>query len=165
MSLVAAAASGCKPSADPVGTATPTPPRSAAQDQPAPPVAAGKTQPDLSGRARVGDASFYANKFAGKAMADGAEMNPQGDNAASKTLPLGTTATVTNLQTGQSAVVTIEDRGPYVKGRILDLSPGTAREIGITGDAGVAKVKVSPISVPLPDGGTKRGVDAVVQEH
>jgi len=55
------------------------------------------------------------------------------DNAASKTLaPSGPTARVTNLQTGRSAVVTIQDRGPYVKGRIVDLSPATAREIVIS---------------------------------
>lgn len=87
-------------------------------------------------------------------------MNPHGDNAASKTLPLGTTARVTNIATGQSAVVLIQDRGPYVKGRIVDLSPATARTIGITRDEGVAKVKVAPILVPLPGGGTKPGAAA-----
>ena len=119
-----------------------------------------KPQLDRSGRKRVGVASFYAQKFAGKKMADGAPMDPQGDNAASKTLPLGTTAKVTNLENGRSAVVTIRDRGPYVKGRIVDLSPSTARKIGIAQGQGVAKVTVVPIAVPLPDGGVKRG-DAV----
>src|SRR5688500_15085849 len=60
---------------------------------------------DLSGKKQVGKASFYARKFAGRKMADGTPMDPQGDNAASKNLPLGTTAKVTNLETGQSAVV------------------------------------------------------------
>jgi rare lipoprotein A len=72
-------------------------------------------------------------------------------------LPLGTTAKVTNLETGKSAVVTIQDRGPYVEGRIVDLSPATAREIGITRRQGVAKVEVAPIAVPLPSGGVKYG--------
>ena len=112
---------------------------------------------DLSGRSRTGEASFYANRFAGRKMADGTPMNPHDDNAASKTLPLGTTAKVTNLETGQSAVVTIQDRGPYVKGRIVDLSPSTAQKIGITRDEGVAKVEVAPIAVPLPDGSVKPG--------
>ncbi len=85
-------------------------------------------------------------------------MDPNGDNAASKTLPLGTTARVTNVETGESAVVTIQDRGPYVTGRIVDLSPSTAQKIGITEENGVAKVKVAPISVPLPGGSTRRGV-------
>lgn len=105
---------------------------------------------DRSGRKRVGKASYYAKRFAGKKMADGSPMRPQGDNAASKTLPLGTTAKVTNLETGKSAVVTIEDRGPYVKGRIVDLSPTTAQKIGIDPDSGVAKVEVAPIAVPQP---------------
>ena len=116
-----------------------------------------KPQLDRSGHKRVGEASFYAQKFAGRKMADGVPMNPQGDNAASKTLPLGTTAKVTNLETGRSAVVTIHDRGPYVKGRIVDLSPSTARRLGITQDQGVARVAVVPIVVPLPDGSVKPG--------
>ena len=81
-------------------------------------------------------------------MADGTRMDPHGDNAASRTLPLGTRARVTNLQTGQSALVTIRDRGPYVKGRIVDLSPATARLVGITPKDGLAKVEVAPIALP-----------------
>ena len=90
-------------------------------------------------------------------MADGTPMKPRGANAASKTLPLGTVAKVTNLETGQSTAVTIQDRGPYVRGRIIDLSPSTAREIGITHKNGVAPVEVAPIVVPTPDGGVKPG--------
>lgn len=116
--------------------------------------------PDFSARKRMGQASFYANKFAGRKMADGALMDPHGDNAASKTLPLGTTAKVTNLETGKSAVVTIHDRGPYVPGRIVDLSPDTARQIGISHRKGVALVVVAPIAVPQPDGGVKLGAAA-----
>lgn len=116
--------------------------------------------PDVSGRKRTGQASFYAKEFAGKLMADGAPMDPQGNNAASKTLPLGTTAKVTNLETGRSAVVTIRDRGPYVPGRIVDLSPATARQIGITPRKGIAPVVVAPITVPQPDGKIKLGAAA-----
>jgi rare lipoprotein A len=115
---------------------------------------------DRSGKKRFGKASFYAHMFAGRKMADGKTMNPQQDNAASRTLPLGTTAKVTNLETGKSAFVTIQDRGPYVEGRIVDLSPATAREIGITSRQGVAKVEVSPLAVPLPNGGVKLGAAA-----
>ena len=88
-------------------------------------------------------------------MADGAPMNPRGNNAASRTLPLGTVAKVTNITTGKSAIIKIEDRGPYIKGRIVDLSPSTAHKIGITKRIGVAKVVVAPIAVPLPDGQVK----------
>jgi rare lipoprotein A len=114
-----------------------------------------RPRPDLSGRARTGVASFYAGRFAGRKMADGNRMDPRGNNAASRTLPLGTVAKVTNLATHKSAVVTIQDRGPYVKGRIVDLSPSTARRIGITRKLGIGKVRVTPIVVPLPDGRIK----------
>lgn len=107
---------------------------------------------DRSGRRRVGKASFYASKFNGRKMADGTRMDPQGDNAASKTLPLGSTAKVTNLQTGQSAVVTIRDRGPHVPGRIVDLSPATAEKVGIDPQQGVSNVTVTPITLPPADG-------------
>ena len=115
---------------------------------------------DRSGKKRLGKASFYAHMFAGRKMADGNRMNPAQANAASRTLPLGTTARVTNLETGKSAVVTIQDRGPYVAGRIVDLSPATAKEIGITPRQGVAKVEVAPLSLPLPNGGRKLGAAA-----
>jgi rare lipoprotein A len=153
LSSVAAVAAGCKPHYGAEAS-------DASQDE-TPRIATARTrpQPDLSGRTRFGDASFYAKKFAGRQMADGGKMDPLGDNAASKTLPLGTRAKVTNIGTGQSAVVTIQDRGPYVKGRIVDLSPSTAEKIGITQDNGIAKVKVTPISVPLPNGSTKRGIE------
>ena len=103
---------------------------------------------DTSGRRRVGKASIYANKFNGRRMADGTRMDLQDDNAASKTLPLGTTAKVTNLETGQSAVVTIRDRGPHVPGRIVDLSPATAEKVGLDKHEGVSKVAVEPLALP-----------------
>jgi rare lipoprotein A len=115
---------------------------------------------DRSGSKRFGKASFYADFFAGRKMADGKIMDPQTNNAASRTLPLGTTAKVTNLETGKSAVVTIQDRGPYVDGRIVDLSPATAQKIGITRREGIAKVEVTPIAVPMPDGRIKLGAAA-----
>jgi rare lipoprotein A len=119
-----------------------------------------KPQPDSTGVARVGVASFYADEFAGREMANGRPMDPGGDNAASRTLPLGTTAKVTNLSTGKSALVKIQDRGPYAKGRLLDLSPATAQKIGITPHNGIARVRVAPIAVPQPDGSIKPGVAA-----
>lgn len=119
-----------------------------------------KPKLDHSGRKRVGEASFYAKKFSGRKMASGKPMKPESNNAASKTLPLGTKAKVTNLETGQSSVVSIEDRGPYVKGRIVDLSPSTAKKIGIDKEEGVAKVEVAPITVPQPDGSIKAGAAA-----
>jgi rare lipoprotein A len=109
------------------------------------------TPPDHSGKKRVGKASYYHPMFNGRKMAGGRPFDPNGANAASKTLPLGTIARVTNLKNGKSAVVAIEDRGPYVADRIVDLSPKTAQDLGIRHE-GVAMVEVTPISVPLPDG-------------
>jgi rare lipoprotein A len=125
--------------------------RAAPREQPA-----AKPALDRSGKGRVGTASVYARRFHGRKMADGARMDVRDDNAASKTLPLGTKAEVTNLKTGQSATVTIQDRGPYVKGRIVDLSPATADKIGITPKEGVAKVEVEPLSLPPPEADPKR---------
>ena len=84
-------------------------------------------------------------------MANGARMDPNSNNAASKTLPLGTKAKVTNMSNGKSAVVVIKDRGPHVKGRIIDLSPATAKTIG-AGKQGVVPVKVTPIEAPQSGG-------------
>jgi rare lipoprotein A len=120
-----------------------------------------KAKLDRSGQTRTGKASFYAGHYAGKTMADGTPMKLSSNNAASITLPLGTTARVTNLETGRSAIVTIRDRGPYVRGRIVDLSPATARKIGLERRQGLAKVQVAPLSVPLPDGSVKIMPDAV----
>jgi rare lipoprotein A len=101
-------------------------------------------------RPQVGKASIYAKKFAHRKMANGRRMDPNDDNAASKTLPLGTRALVKNLETGKSAVVTIEDRGPHVPGRIVDLSPSTAEKIGLDRKDGLAKVEVRPLEIPAP---------------
>jgi rare lipoprotein A len=157
LSLIVGLATGCKPSTT-VGTTV----CSGLHGQDLKPSATSPRpgEPDLSGRTRLGRGSFYAHWFAHRQMADGNRMDPQGSNAASRTLPLGTTARVTNLATGRSAIVSIEDRGPYVGGRIIDLSPGTARKIGITRRIGIARVAVAPISVPLPDGTLKPGVGA-----
>jgi rare lipoprotein A len=114
------------------------------------------TRPDHSGQKRVGKASYYHSMFNGRKMAGGKRFDPNGANAASKTLPLGTVARVTNLANGKSAIVAIEDRGPYVEDRIVDLSPKTAAQIGIA-QQGVGRVEVAPISVPLPDGSVRVG--------
>jgi rare lipoprotein A len=123
-----------------------------------------KPHQDTTGKERLGKASFYAKSFAGKKMADGNIMDPHQNNAASRTLPLGTIAKVTNLETGKSAIVTIEDRGPYVDGRIVDLSPATAQNIGLSRRQGIARVAVAPIAVPLPGGRVKLGSAATAED-
>ena len=64
-------------------------------------------------------------------MADGGRFDPGSDTVASRTLPLGTQARVTNLRNGRSAVVSVRDRGPHRGGRILDVSPGVAARLGM----------------------------------
>ncbi|MES2015459.1 MAG: septal ring lytic transglycosylase RlpA family protein [Pseudomonadota bacterium] len=130
---------------------TPEPPRSEAKARaPQREAVIAKPKLDRSGKARKGKASYYGRQFAGKKMASGKPFNPRRAVAASKTLPLGTVAKVTNLNNGKSEVVTIADRGPYVKGRIVDVSPKTAATIGLQKD-GVAPVEVKPLLVPQQD--------------
>ncbi|PRX31287.1 rare lipoprotein A [Paraburkholderia sp. BL18I3N2] len=119
---------------------------------------------DRSGKTRKGKASYYGRAFYKKEMADGMPMNPQSNAAASKTLPLGTKARVTNLKNGNSEVVEIRDRGPYVKDRIVDLSPKTADKLGLKKD-GVAPVEVKPVEVPQADGTVKPGAGAQESER
>jgi rare lipoprotein A len=114
---------------------------------------------DQSGRKQKGRASFYAHHFANRKMADGRRMNPNSDVAASKTLPLGSVAKVTNLENGKTATVKVEDRGPYVNGRVVDLAPKVANQLDIK-EKGVASVEVKPITIPQSDGGVKLGAGA-----
>jgi len=88
----------------------------------------------------VGLATWYGPHYEGK-MADGTVLNANAMTAAHKTLPLGSTVRVTNLATGQQVLVRITDRGPFVPGRVLDLSLSAAKAVGVY-RAGTAKVKL-----------------------
>jgi rare lipoprotein A (peptidoglycan hydrolase) len=90
---------------------------------------------------QVGNASWYGPAQDGKETASGETFDQKKLTAAHPTLPLGTKAVVTNLETGKSVEVTINDRGPHVKGRKIDLSRAAARQIGMS-KKGVAKVKI-----------------------
>nr|WP_294517401.1 septal ring lytic transglycosylase RlpA family protein [uncultured Rhodopila sp.] len=124
---------------------------------PLPPAGAGHI--DHSGRTQKGHGSFYAKSFNNRKMANGHRMNPNSNIAASKTLPLGSVAKVTNLDNGKTATVKIEDRGPYVDGRVVDLAPKVADDLDMK-TKGVAPVEVKPITIPEPDGGVKLGSGA-----
>ena len=86
-------------------------------------------------------ASFYGAAHDGKARADGGTFDRHAFTAAHRTLPFGTVVKVTNLDNGRSVTVEIDDRGPRVKGRIIDLSSAAARALGMTRD-GVARVRL-----------------------
>jgi rare lipoprotein A len=98
---------------------------------------------------QTGVASYYARHFAGKATASGEPHRPNALTAASRTLPLGTTAKVTNRENGRSVTVKVNDRGPYAKNRILDVSPKVAKRLGFKHD-GVANVAVQPVQPVQP---------------
>lgn len=95
----------------------------------------------------VGFASWYGGFFHGRRAADGSRFNQNELTAAHKTLPFGTRLLVTNLQTKQSAIVRVTDRGPYVKGRMIDLSRAAAKAIGML-HSGVSRVKVTVFRAP-----------------
>lgn len=88
-----------------------------------------------------GKASYYADKFNGRKTASGERFRNSKLTAAHKTLPFGTKVKVTNMKTGQSVKVRINDRGPFVAGRIIDLSKKAARRIGIISE-GIGSVKI-----------------------
>lgn len=92
-----------------------------------------------SGYSISGKASYY---WQPQRVASGGWFNPNAMTAAHKTLPFGTKVRVTNVTNGKSVVVTINDRGPYIKGRVIDLSRAAAQAISMTG-AGVAPVSIA----------------------
>jgi rare lipoprotein A len=91
-----------------------------------------------------GVASYYADRFQGRKTASGVRYEKAALTAAHKTLPLGTKVRVTNLKTGDSVDVEINDRGPHIKGRVVDLSKAAARELGMM-SVGLVKVQVEVI--------------------
>ena len=87
---------------------------------------------------RNGGLQGIASVYHDRITANGEHMNPNAMTAAHKSLPMGSRVTVTNHRNGRSTTVRINDRGPYVTGRVIDLSPGAARVLGIDGLAPVS---------------------------
>jgi rare lipoprotein A len=94
--------------------------------------------------AQCGGASWYGPGFHGKKTASGEQFNQNAMTAAHKSLPLGSVVKVTNQRTGKSIQVTINDRGPFVKGRIIDLSKAAAAKLG-TEQSGVGSVCIAKL--------------------
>lgn len=90
-------------------------------------------------QAQVGMASYYKS---GRKTANGEKFNPNGYTAAHRSLKFGTKVRVTNLRNGRSVIVRINDRGPFIRGRIIDLTFGAAKAVGLH-NSGVAKVRVA----------------------
>lgn len=96
----------------------------------------------VSAHAQCGTASWYGPGFHGKKTASGATFNANAMTAAHRTLPFGSKIRVTKQGTGKFVVVIINDRGPFHKGRIIDLSKAAARAIGITGTGKVCLKRI-----------------------
>lgn len=109
----------------------------------------GGTRPDFR---QVGVASWYGPGFNGRRTASGARFDQDRLTAAHRRLPLGSEVRVTNLENGRTIVVEINDRGPYVEGRVIDLSKAAAGRLGMVED-GLAKVRIeaTPPELALAD--------------
>ena len=105
----------------------------------------------LNSQSQVGKASFYSRKATGTRTANGERLHHDSLTCAHRSLPFGTMLRVTHLGNGRQVVVRVNDRGPYVRGRIVDLSRSAAQALGMLGE-GVAEVIVEPadeIFIPL----------------
>ena len=103
-----------------------------------------KKDPKWIGYTQSGTASYYAMKFQFRKTASGERFNQFSKTAAHKKLPFGTKVKVTNVKNGKSVIVKINDRGPYIKGRIIDLSRSAFKKIGGLA-SGIIKVKIKVI--------------------
>ena len=137
---------------------TPPPPAISPDSAPAPPTPA--PVPSLSADeqfvdthqpiySETGIASWYGPPYHNRVGANGAVYDENGVSAAHRTLPMGSLIRVTNVATGQSAVMRITDRGPFVAGRVLDLSIGAAKAVGLW-RAGTGQVRIEVFSTPKP---------------
>jgi rare lipoprotein A len=128
-------------------TKHPTAPRSAEEEN-----GAGLAEPSLPASAKplateTGLASWYGPPYHNRRGSNGEVYNMNAMTAAHRTLPLGSIVRVTNVQTGHSALVRITDRGPFIPGRVLDLSLAAAHKVDVV-QPGVAKVKVEVMQTP-----------------
>jgi rare lipoprotein A len=132
------------------GGSTTATPRPVTPDRPPPRSSAGRVP---SGPERWGDhylrgmASYYGQEFHGRKTANGEIFNMYKLSAAHRTLPLGTTVRVWNLENGRNVVLRVNDRGPFIEGRILDLSYAAALELEMVSQ-GVAPVQIEILELP-----------------
>ena len=96
------------------------------------------------GHTETGQASYYNQKYHGRKTASGERMDQNAKTAAHRTLPFGSRVKVTHAKTGKSVIVRINDRGPFIRGRVIDLSKSAFKAIGDL-DAGLVPVKIQVI--------------------
>ncbi|MBP2294045.1 septal ring lytic transglycosylase RlpA family protein [Azospirillum rugosum] len=128
-----------------------------------PPVAVERTETGEPVIVHEGEASFYGGDFHGKKTASGTPFDQNKPTAASRELPLGTKATVTNQDNGKSVEVIVNDRGPYVDGRVIDLSKNAAKKLDMIDD-GVAPVRVEAKPSAQPTEAAKEKVEAKAEK-
>ncbi|WP_203330567.1 septal ring lytic transglycosylase RlpA family protein [Rhodovastum atsumiense] len=109
------------------------------------PMHKGTPPPPKAAASQIGTASWYGRSHAGRLTANGERFNPRAMTCAHRTLPLGSVVAVTNVATGTQVTCRINDRGPYIKGRILDLSERAATRLGV-GDKGLMRVRIDLVS-------------------
>jgi rare lipoprotein A len=128
-----------------------------------PPLQVEQTETGEPALVHEGEASFYGKGFHGRKTATGERFNQNKSTAASRELPLGAKATVTNQENGKSVDVIINDRGPYVDGRVIDLSRGAARKLDMIED-GTAPVRVEAVPSEQPNDKAREKVEAKAEE-
>lgn len=120
--------------------------RGEAADEAAPAIAADTARPFY---VNEGTASWYGRRFHGRKTANGERFNKRAMTCAHRTLPFGTRVRVTNVATGEQVTVRVNDRGPYVRNRIIDLSDAAAKSIGMVGCARVKIEAFADVQEPL----------------
>ena len=118
--------------------------------------------PDSVGYDEIGKASWYGEKFHGRPTSSGEIYDMYQKSAAHKTLPLGTIVRVENLRNNQYTVLRVNDRGPFVEGRIIDLSYAAAKEVGLIGP-GVEAVRVTALGREVRAAESSSGLKALVE--
>ncbi|MCF6291550.1 MAG: septal ring lytic transglycosylase RlpA family protein [Desulfobacterales bacterium] len=150
---------GCGPKSIPPGPSK-RPPSSAVPGTQRPYRINGKTYyplPSADGFTQTGIASWYGAKFHGRKTANGETYNMYGKTAAHKTLPMNTYLLVKNLRNGRETVVRVNDRGPFVRGRIIDLTKSGAQALGII-KSGTARVRIVALGEAVNYGTGKKKI-------
>jgi rare lipoprotein A len=118
--------------------------------------------PDADGFVQTGNASWYGKKFHGRQTASGETYDMYKESAAHKTLPLGTFVRILNFSNNKQIIVRINDRGPFVKGRIIDLSYAAAKKIDLVGP-GVVRVRIAALGRQVGELKSPQGIKPVVE--
>lgn len=133
----------------PAGREAPREPSAAPPEAAPPPAAEAPAPAPEEAREQTGFASFYGHKFQGRRTASGERYDVHRLTCAHRTEPFGTRLRVTDLESGKSVVVRVNDRGPFSRGRIIDLSLAAARELGMV-RRGLARVKLERLDAASP---------------